>query len=167
MTPLPPIHLWPVQYRRLVQVFLGVVFFGYGVGFVNLFLTQQTSPKGIATHWRGLSEEELETAEEIVLPKPVKELIITTHNHLLGLAAIFGIVGFLFLHTGYGSPRMRLVVAVDPLLSLVLTFGGIWLTRFFGEAFAFLVLMGGMLTHPVFLFSLLAVFLETFKKNPS
>ncbi len=163
MSPLPNIRFWPAPYRRLVQVFLSMVLFGYAVGFLNLVATDQTTPTGIATHLRGLPEEALDTAEEIILPKPLKELIITTHNHLLGLAAIFGLVGFLFLHTGFSSPRVRLLLAVEPMISLMITFAGIWLTWFFGEAFAMVVLLGGILTHPIFLLTLLVVWVETFK----
>ena len=161
MNSLPQIRFWPNHYRKLVQIFLILVLSGYGVGFLNLIITQQTTPKGIATHLRGLSEEEMETAEEIVLPKPFKELIVTTHNHLLGLASIFGVLGFLFLHTGFGSQQVRLMLAVEPMISLLLTFMGIWLTRFIGEIFAPMVWIAGLLTHPVFLFLLITVWVET------
>ena len=159
MNELPPIHQWPVAYRRLVLAFLTVVLFGYGVGFANLFVTRQTSPRGIALNLRGLPESELETAEEIVIAKPLRELIITTHNHLLGLAAVFVLVGFLFLHSGVFSVRWRMVLAVEPLLSLLLTFVAMWLTRFVDPRFSYVVMLGGFLTHPVFIFQLAVVFL--------
>ncbi len=158
MNELPPIGQWPESYRKLILAFLVVVTFGYGIGVANLFVTRQTSPQGIAVNLRGLSETELETAEEIVLPRPLRELIITTHNHLLGLATVFGIIGFLFLHTGVFTSRWRIIVAVEPLFSLLGTFGAIWLTRFVDSRFSFLVMMGGIFTHPVFVLQLLVVY---------
>lgn len=158
MNELPPIHQWPVAYRRLVLAFLTVVLFGYAVGFANLLVTRQTSPRGITLNLRGLPESELETAEEIVVAKPLRELIITTHNHLLGLAAVFVLVGFLFLHTGVFGMGWRMVLAAEPLLSLLFTFVAMWLTRFVDPRFSYAVMLGGLLTHPVFIFQLAVVF---------
>ncbi len=160
---LPPLHQWPAPYRKLVFLFLIVITAGYSAGFANLLVTGQSTVGGVQTALRGVPESELETAEEIVLPKPLRELIITTHNHLLGLSTIFFLVGFLFLHTSYFSPGLRLVLAAEPLLSLLLTFVAMWLTRFVADWFAYLVFLGGVLTHPVFVGLLVANFIALSK----
>ncbi len=144
MTVLPLLHTWPAAYRKLVAVFVAVTLAGVIAGAVFIELTTHLTPAGVTAQYRGLSEAEMETTAEMKFPKSTLEMLTTTHNHILGLSVLFLTYGFLYLHAGVAS-RLRLFIAVEPLGSLVVTFGGLWVVRFLWAPFVYVVVLSGAL----------------------
>ncbi len=144
MNRLPLLHTWPAAYRKLVAVFVGVTLVGVLVGAVFIEVTTHLTPAGVEAQYRGLDEEAMARAPEMKFPKSVPEMLTTTHNHILGLSVLFLVYGFLYLHTGAAS-RLRLFIAVEPLCSLVATFGGLWVMRFLWAPFVYVVVLSGAL----------------------
>ncbi len=154
-TNFPSLTRWPRAFRQLLLLFHFTILFGYGVGFANLFVTHQTSMKGIRQNLLGMSESEMANAEQLILEKPLKDLIITTHNHVLSLSILFLIVGGTFLLITGKSGGIWLFLTVEPFFSLVLTFGGLWLARLVAAPFVILTLLSGILMHLTFSLMLL------------
>ncbi len=159
------VHLshWPRPWIGILVAFHLAVLGGYAVGFLNLVETRQLSPTGIETHLWG-SDENAWGVGPLIPRKSLRELIITTHNHVLGLSSIFLIVGMVFMMTPSVPSRWRAIVAVEPFISLLLTFLFLWLTRFFHPGFAYLVLLSGILMHGAFLFMVLANLVVLFRR---
>lgn len=144
MTALPRLHTWPAAYRKLVAVFVVVTLVGVVAGAVFIEATTHLTPAGVTAQYRGLDEAAMAEAPEMKFPKSTAEMLTTTHNHILGLSVLFLVYGFLYLHAGAMS-RRRVLVAVEPLCSLVVTFGGLWVVRFLWPPFVYVVILSGML----------------------
>ncbi len=144
MKPMSLLHTWPLAYRVLIAVFVGVTLVGVVFGAVFIEATTHLTPTGVTAQYRGLDEEAMESVPEMKFPKTTAEMLMTTHNHILGLSVLFLIYGFLYLHTVPMS-RRRLIIAVEPLIGLVTTFGGLWIVRFLWPPFVYVVILSGAL----------------------
>jgi hypothetical protein len=69
-------------------------------------------------------------------------LISLAHIHLLGLLAVFTIVGFIFLHSTL-SAGWKLFWSVLPYAAFLVDLLGWFLTKIAGEQFVWLVIIGG------------------------
>jgi len=144
-TLLPPIVEWPVAYRKLVGTFVAVALIGFLVGAVFLEVTTHMTPEGVVTQYKGTSKAQMDQGGEMKFAKPVKDMLITTHNHILGLSTLFAVMAFLYLHAGGEVNTIKMSIAVEPLASLILTFGGLWVVRFLWAPFVYVVIASGTL----------------------
>jgi hypothetical protein len=71
-------------------------------------------------------------------------LISLAHIHLLGLFAVFTIVGFIFLHSTL-SAGWKLFWSVLPYVAFLVDLSGWFLTKIAGEGFVWMVIIGGAL----------------------
>jgi len=156
MNMLPPLQTWPTRYRKLIAVFISVAFTGFLIGVIFLEVTTHMTANGIVTQYKGVSKEQMSQVEEMKFPKPAKDMLVTTHNHIMGLSTLFAVVGFLFLHTGDGE-KWRMYVAAEPLISLVVTFGGLWIVRYLWSPFVYVVLLSGILMVSTFAWMCLSI----------
>lgn len=114
----------PKKLKWLVAIFLIVLAVGFytGLGFVKN--TTDGTPKGIIENYNG-NEEDLE-AEEMKFKKSDREMLTIIHTHILSMSLIFVLLGFLV----YGcpmNPGLKSFLMIEPLVSVLLTFGGIYL----------------------------------------
>ncbi len=144
MKSLPNLQAWPKAIKKLVFTFAMVSFLGVVVGGVMIEVTTNLTPQGVVEQYKGISKSKLEPSEELKFPKPMKEMLITTHNHILGLSSLFLIMGFLYLSIGEAS-WLQISIAVEPLISLILTFGGLWIMRYLWLPFVYVVILSGTL----------------------
>lgn len=138
------LHNWPAALKKLIFIFVLISFIGVVIGGIFIEITTHMTPQGVVEQYKGLSDNRIEQADELKFPKPVKEMLTTTHNHILGLSSLFLIVGFLYLMCGPHS-GLRIAIAVEPLISLFLTFGGLWVVRYLWEPFVYIVILSGTL----------------------
>lgn len=164
MISIPPLISWPNQYKKLVFIFVFVAFVGVVLGSVFIEATTNLSPRGVVEQYNGISKKRMEQAEEMKFPKPFKDMLITTHNHILGLSPLFLIVGFLYLQVGYGE-SWRLAVASEPLISLIVTFGGLWVMRYLWDPFVYVVILSGTLMVGCYAWMSIAIMRECLR-NP-
>jgi hypothetical protein len=144
MESLPILQSWPPAIKKLIFAFVLVSFIGVVVGGIMIEVTTHLTPEGVVEQYKGISKSKIDTANELKFPKPFKEMLITTHNHILGLSSLFAIVGFLYLATGKDS-WLQISIAVEPLISLMLTFGGLWVMRYLWSPFVYVVILSGTL----------------------
>ncbi|MFB6098778.1 MAG: hypothetical protein ABEK84_06660 [Salinibacter sp.] len=141
---LPPLHTWPGPYRKLIAAFVAVMVTGFVLGTIFIEVTTHMTPEGVVAQYKGHTKKQAKTAEAMKFPKSAKEMLNITHTHILGLSMMFLILGFLYLHTGRRS-TLRLAIAVEPLFTLILTFGGLWVVRYVWEPFVYVVIVSGVL----------------------
>jgi hypothetical protein len=134
---------------------------GYSVGFLNLFARKQITPQSIQYSVRGLPEDMQEQADEIILPKTLKEMIVTTHNHVIVLSIVFLIEGILFLSL-FHSGVVRWIV-IEPFVSLLLTFGSLWLIFFGVSGFSYIAFISGIVMHSIFYIMALSIIYRLLK----
>lgn len=116
---MTPLRLWPSRLRLLVAAFIFVSVAGYAAGLAFMAYNTSGQPQGIVDHYAG-NEEELQFG------KSGAEMLEIVHTHLLGMGLLFLATGVLFAFTDFPR-RFQGVVMVDTMLSLLTTFGSLWL----------------------------------------
>lgn len=123
---------------------MAVTLVGFVLGTIFIEVTTHLTPNGVVTQYKGHSKQQAKEAQEMKFAKSPMEMLTTTHNHILGLSVLFAVLGFLYLHTGRRSP-LRMTIAVEPLFTLIVTFGGLWVVRYLWTPFVYLVILSGAL----------------------
>jgi|AntRauTorcE11897_2_1112592.scaffolds.fasta_scaffold11921_2 hypothetical protein len=165
MRSIPPLHSWPAAFKKLILVFTSIAFFGVVIGGVFIEATTNLSPRGVVEQYSGNEQNRAATAE-LKFAKPFKEMLTTTHNHILGLSPLFLIIGLLYLATGPVS-SWRMLIAAEPFLSLILTFGGLWVMRYWWAPFVYVVIASGTAMLLCFGWMSLVIMKECLKKDPT
>lgn len=130
--------------KRLTIFYLLVVAIGVGVGLVYLFYQGQISPNGIVDNYRGSEvQEEFEIPDKF--EKSIGSMLVSTHNHILGLAPI--ILSLCIIYYIVKNGNVSLFIMIEPLVSLIITFGSIWLVRYIHSSFVYLTILSGTLMY--------------------
>lgn len=104
-------------------------------------MTTGFTPSGIETNYNG--NEADEEVSEMKFKKSEKELMTIIHDHVLSLSVLFFVLGLVLLTTSLG-PGWKTFLLVEPFVSLVLTFGGIWLMWAGVGWFKYVVMLSGI-----------------------
>ena len=111
-------------WRNLLIAFVITLSFGYGTGMYYLTLTSGLQTQSIEENYLG--NEADEAALEMKFKKPEKEVVSIIHSHVISFSLIFLSIGVLFLMTSCPA-RLKSFLVIEPFVSIILTFGGIWL----------------------------------------
>jgi len=153
---------WPNALKSLVALFLLVLSIGFytGIGFVRH--TTYARPQGIQDQYLG---NENDTGANIMrFKKSEHEMFNLLHTHFLSLSVIFFILGILT----YGSKLpvvLQNFLMWEPLVSVVLTFGGLYFLWLGMHYMVYVVMISGFLMTISYSISILAIVLSLFKKN--
>ena len=140
------LHQLPVKLKLLLLLTVVNLTVGVGIGLYYVANTTELTPAGTAEHFSG-SEIDAEFDIPEKYPKPVSELLITTHNHILSLTLIFLVIGGIFYFNSTITGGLKNFLIAEPFISILTTFGGIWLIRFVHSAFVYLVIPSGILMY--------------------
>jgi hypothetical protein len=124
------------------------------VGLVFLGTSTDYSLGGTVENIRG-SETEGEFDIPEHYPKAITDLLITTHNHIMGFAFLILSVGIIFYFNSTINGFWKYLIMIEPLISSVVTFGSLWLVRFVHPEFIWLTVISSMLLY-IFLFLMMA-----------
>lgn len=149
------------ELKILTTLFVLTLSIGFylGIGFVNH--TTDSKAKGIIENYNG--NEDDGTAETMKFKKSQHEMYNILHTHFLSLSLIFFVLGILTYGTSINA-TFRKFLLIEPLISVLLTFGGIYLLWLGIEWMAYLVMVSGMLMTLSFTGSVLAILSSLFKK---
>jgi len=153
-----------------IKLFLSVVILtlsiGVLTGLVYLYNTTNLSSSGTIQRLSGSSEtSDFDIPDSY--PKPISELLITTHNHIIGFSFIFFIVGGVFYFNSIVIGFWKSFLMIEPLISIVITFGSIWLIRFVSTDFVFVAIVSSSLIYiSLFLMIVIVLYELAFKKAP-
>lgn len=117
------IHQFPKEIKTVIFVFIIVLSVGFygGLSFVNNTTSMQ--PAGVESHYLG--NENDEEAEVMQFKKNKREILTIVHNHILSLSVIFFLLS-LILSTTSINKKLKYFLMIEPFLSVILTFGGIY-----------------------------------------
>lgn len=163
---MTPIRLWPVALRRFVFIYMLITTTGLMLGLAFVRNETNLSATGIREHYNGTDPLQ-DMSGDIKFEKSVKDLLLTTHNHILGLSSVFFITATLFWFTGWFSETWRLVIMAEPMVALVTTFGSIWLLRFIPgmEWITWFIILSGISMFITFGLMSVAILTETIRKG--
>jgi len=141
---------------------------GLITGLIYLNYTTKYTPDGAAQRFNGTDIKEVAVAFDIPenYPKPISEMLITTHNHILGFSFIFFITGLIFYFNSIIGGFWKSFFLIEPLISIVVTFGSIWLMRFVHEDFVFITILSSTILYlSFFIMACCSVYELRFKKH--
>ena len=143
------------QLNRELKLFLTIflIVLSIGVMFGLVFLFHTTSFDKDATSERLIESEQL-IEEDFGIneskAKSTSELLMTTHNHILGFTFIFFFTGGIFYFNSLVNVFWKTLLITEPLISTVLSFGSLWLVRFFGSDWIYLTILSSVLLYSAF-----------------
>lgn len=155
------IHNFPKEVKLLIGAFVFVLSIGFYTGLLFVGETSSAKPNGIEEHYLG--NEADEDAAVMKFKKSEKEMLTLVHNHVLSMSIIFFLVGGLLyttkLHNGFKKFLM-----IEPFVSVVLTFGGIYLLWTGMLWMKYVVMISGTLMTFSFVASTLIILIQLLKK---
>lgn len=132
----------PKELRLFIAVFVIVLSVGYFTGLLFIKETGSTTPSGIEENYLG--NEDDEEAEVMKFKKGEREMLTVIHTHVLSMSFIFFLLGGLVWITK-GPKKMKFFLTLEPFLSIILTFGGIYLMWSGIVWFRYVVVFSGIL----------------------
>jgi len=144
------ISQFPKEVKGLIFAFIITLSIGFysGIRFVND--TSKSNPQGIEERYLG--NEENEEVTTMQFKKSKAEIMTLVHNHILSLSVIFFLLGGLVVTTGVNK-KFKLFLMIEPFVSILFTFGGIYLMWSGIIWFKYIIMISGMLMTLTFLLS--------------
>ncbi len=135
--------------KNFLIAILFVLTTGLGTGLIYLNYTTKYTPKGAAERFNGSNIEQGIDDFDFPdhYPKPISEMLITTHNHILGFSFIFFIAGLIFYFNSIINGFWKSFLLIEPTISIVITFASIWLMRFVHEYFVYLTILSSAILY--------------------
>ena len=136
------IHQFPKEIKVVIFVFIVTLSAGFygGLSFVNNTTSMQ--PKGIESNYLG--NEDDEDAETMKFKKSEREILTIVHNHILSLSVIFFLLSLILATTSINK-KLKYFLMIEPFLSVLLTFGGIYLLWSGVLWFKYVIIFSGIL----------------------
>ena len=141
------IPTWPKPIKLLILGFLFLLISGVTIGLVYLFTTTSWSLSGTVEHYKGSENEADELEIKDKYAKPVSEMLLTTHNHLIGFSFIFIFICILFYFNTVIKGPLKNILMVEPFISTWLTFSSLWGIRYIGSIFVYLTFISALFTY--------------------
>lgn len=153
--------------KKFIAAFVIVLSIGVIMGLTYLSQTTNYSPNKAIERFNG-TQVNSETENFDIpdsYPKPISEMLITTHNHIIGFSLIIFSVGIIFYFNSILSGFWKLFLMIEPLVSTIVTFGSIWGMRYISKEFVYLAAISSILLY-ISLFSMISIILYelNFKK---
>lgn len=149
------ISSFPRELKLLITFFLITLSIGFYSGISFVRSTTAGNPTGIEERYLG--NETVDEASFMKFKKSEGEVLTTIHSHLLSLSVIFFIVALLIATTKLNK-KFKVFLMIEPFISLVVTFCGIF---FLWKGFIwvkYLIMISGFLMTATYTVSILILF---------
>ncbi|MGB0880950.1 MAG: hypothetical protein ACPGTO_10325 [Polaribacter sp.] len=156
------IHKFPKEIKVLVFIFLCTLSIGFYSGISFVRTTTNANPTGIEQRYLG--NEDDENASKMMFKKSEAEMLTTIHSHILSLSVIFFLVA-LILSTTSSHPTVKLFLMIEPFVSLVLTFGGIYFLWKELHWMKYVIMISGFLMTASYTISIFIIFKQLLSKD--
>jgi hypothetical protein len=113
----------PKDIKLFIGVFVIVLSVGFYAGLLFVSQTSTTDPEGLVENYLG--NEEDEAAALMKFKKSEREMLTIVHTHILSMSFIFFLLGGL-VWLARLPKRLKLFLTVEPFLSVLFSFGGIY-----------------------------------------
>lgn len=156
------IQTFPKYIKIFIAAFVIVLSIGYFTGLLFVNQTNSMNPSGMEVSYLG--NEEIEDVEVMVFKKGEREMLTVLHTHILSISFIFFLLGGLVAITSLPT-KLKLFLMVEPFISIILTFGGIYFLWKGITWLKYIVMISGSLMTVVFVISVTAVLFQLTKKG--
>ena len=151
----------PKEIKLLIGVFIIVLSIGFYTGLLFVGETSSVNPSGIEEQYLG--NEDDENAEVMRFKKSDQEMLSLVHSHILSMSIIFFLVGGLVSITNLNK-NLKLFLIIEPFVSVVLTFGGLYLLWSGMLWMKYIVMFSGILMTLTFTASTFIILKQLFQK---
>jgi hypothetical protein len=152
----------PKEIKSFLAVFVVVLSVGYTTGLLFVVQTETTTPAGIEENYLG--NEDDPDAAVMKFEKGEREMLTIIHTHVLSMSFIFFLLGGILLFAQLPQ-KLKFFLILEPFISILLTFGGIYFVWKGIEWVKYLVLVSGVLMTFCFAASAIIVLYQLlFKK---
>jgi len=148
---------FPKEIKVFIGAFVIILSIGFYTGLLFVSQTSTTSTDGLVENYNG--NEKDEDAEIMKFKKSEREMLTIVHTHVLSMSFIFFLLGGLVWLTKL-SKKLKLFLTVEPFLSVLLTFGGIYFLWKGVLWMKYIVIFSGFLMTATFTFSAILVFYQ-------
>ncbi len=163
MTFINGISTFPKYVRQFIFFFTLALSFGYFSGFKFLMGSTDLKAGGIETHYNG--NEDVPDAETMVFKKTENEILTTIHGHAVSFSLIFLGLGGILLTLPI-KRKLKKFLLIEPFISVILTFGGIWLLWKGVTWFKYVVMVSGTMLTLTFLTAVILIFWYSLQRQP-
>ena len=150
--------------KTFLSLFLIVLSIGVTIGLIYVYSTTTISSIGITDHYAG-SETIDEFDIPLRYPKPINEMLLTTHNHIISFALIFFLIGIIFYFNTIITGKIKFFLLIEPLISTIFTFGSLWGIRFIDKSFILITILSSSILYLSFYFIVLILLYELLIKK--
>lgn len=144
----------PKELKLLLGAFIFVLSIGFYSGLLFVGETSSANPNGIEEHYLG--NEADENVEVMKFKKSEQEMLTLVHNHILSMSVIFFLVGIILSITKLNK-KLKLFLMIEPFLSVILTFGGLFLLWKGMLWMKYIVMISGALMTLTFTLSIIVI----------
>ncbi len=155
------IHTFPKQIKLFIAAFILVLSIGYITGLMFVSETDSNSPNGIEENYLG--NEDDEDAKVMKFEKSDREMLTTLHSHILSMSFIFFFLGSILAITSLPK-RLKSFLMIEPFVSILLTFGGIYFLWKGVLWMKYVVMISGIVMTCVFIIASISILLQLLKK---
>jgi hypothetical protein len=141
---------FPKEVKLFIGAFVIILSIGFYTGLLFVNETSTGTSSGVEENYLG--NEYDETAEIMKFQKSEREMLTTVHTHVLSMSFIFFLLGILVWLTKLPN-NVKLFLTVEPFLSVLLTFGGIYLLWKGVLWMKYIVIFSGVLMALTFMIS--------------
>jgi len=156
------IYQLPTLIRSLIIAFVLVLSIGFYTGLLFVSDTSDVSVSGIEEQYNG--NELQQNADIMKFKKSSREMLTIIHTHILSMSLIFFLLGGLLSITRLNK-QLKYFLVLEPFLSVILTFGGIYLMWLGITWMKYIVLISGILMTVSFILSSLIVLYQCICKK--
>ncbi|WP_251059577.1 hypothetical protein [Winogradskyella immobilis] len=117
------IETFPKELKLLILAFITVLSIGFYTGLLFVNETSSTNPEGIETQYLG--NEENPEAKVMKFKKNEQQMLTLIHGHVLSMSIIFFLTGLILITTRLNI-KLKLFLLIEPFISVILTFGGLY-----------------------------------------
>jgi hypothetical protein len=155
------IYSFSKELKILVAAFVIVLSIGFYTGLLFVGETSTVNPNGIEEQYLGNENDDNVTIMKF--KKSEQEMLTLVHNHILSMSIIFFLIG-LILCTTRLNKKLKLFLMIEPFISVVLTFGGLFLLWKGFFWMKYIVMFSGLLMTLTFTFSVLIILKQLLSK---
>jgi len=151
------------ELKWLIAAFVIVLSIGFYSGLLFVGETSSANPNGIEEHYLG--NESDEEAVIMKFKKSEQEMLTLVHNHILSMSIIFFLVGILLSITKLNK-KLKLFLMIEPFISVILTFGGLYLLWKEVLWMKYIVICSGILMTLTFTISVAVILTQLVQSHP-
>ena len=119
---------------------------GIAIGLFYVYLTTEMTPVGVNEQFRG-SEIIKNSDIPNKFPKPLENMVLTTHNHILSFSMITLLIGVIFYFNSIIKGRLKLILLLEPFISSFLMFLSLWIMKYLYSSFVYLMIISAICTY--------------------